>query len=66
MKTNCPNCGETLESFRTDRQAAGEREVILYWMICPACRHVALDHWELDKEAVSGGDRAGLHSARRR
>lgn len=41
----CPNCGRHLASYRTDRQAAGTREVELRWSICLHCRHVALDSW---------------------
>lgn len=41
----CPNCGHHLVNYRTDRQAAGRREVELKWMICVHCRHVALDSW---------------------
>jgi endogenous inhibitor of DNA gyrase (YacG/DUF329 family) len=45
MEGNCPNCGYRLVSYRTDRQAAGRREVVLKWSLCPRCRHVALESW---------------------
>jgi len=45
MNEMCPNCGRHLVNYRTDRQAAGRREVELHWMICVHCRHVALDSW---------------------
>lgn len=41
----CPNCGRHLVNYRTDRQAAGRREVELRWTICVHCRHVALESW---------------------
>lgn len=41
----CPNCGRHLVNYRTERQAAGRREVELKWTICVHCRHVALDSW---------------------
>ena len=45
MEGNCPNCGYPLISYRTDRQPAGRREVILKWSLCTRCRHVALQSW---------------------
>jgi Zn-finger nucleic acid-binding protein len=45
MSGMCPNCGRHLVNYRTDRQAAGKREVNLHWKICVHCRHVALDNW---------------------
>jgi Zn-finger nucleic acid-binding protein len=45
MSEMCPNCGRHLVNYRTDRQAAGQREVNLHWTICVHCRHVALDSW---------------------
>jgi hypothetical protein len=45
MNEMCPNCGRNLVNYRSDRQAAGQREVNLHWMICVGCRHVALDSW---------------------
>lgn len=45
MSEMCPNCGRHLVNYRTDRQAAGQREVDLHWSICVHCRHVALDSW---------------------
>lgn len=45
MNEMCPNCGRHLVNYRTDRQAAGQREVNLHWMICVHCRHVALESW---------------------
>jgi Zn-finger nucleic acid-binding protein len=45
MNEMCPNCGRHLVNYRTDRQAAGQREVNLHWTICVHCRHVALDSW---------------------
>lgn len=45
MDVNCPNCGCTLVNYRTDRQSAGRREVLLRWNICTRCHHVSLQHW---------------------
>ena len=45
MDVNCPNCGCTLVNYRTDRQPAGHREVLLQWNICVHCHHVSLQHW---------------------
>ena len=47
MSMQCPNCKDRLVHYRTDHQRAGERNVLLQWSICPLCRHVALEHWEL-------------------
>jgi hypothetical protein len=55
----CPNCGRHLVNYRTDRQAAGRREVELRWTICVHCRHVALDSWTFAEGSVQseyGGD----------
>lgn len=41
----CPNCGRHLVNYRTDRQAAGRREIELKWRLCVHCRHVALESW---------------------
>lgn len=41
----CPNCGQHLVGHRNDRQTAGDRQVLLHWMICTSCRHVALRDW---------------------
>lgn len=45
MDAVCPNCGDQLVDYRTDRQSTGGREVILSWMICSTCRHVGLKKW---------------------
>jgi hypothetical protein len=45
MDAVCPNCGDQLVDFRTDRQSTGGREVILSWTMCSRCRHVALKKW---------------------
>lgn len=46
----CANCGARLERFRVERQRAGRQEAVLEWMICPACRHVALHSWAWESE----------------
>lgn len=72
MKSRCPNCGETLSSYRTDRQAVGQREAVLEWTICPGCRHVALDHWSFGEGLVTDEVETDdepvpeMHPARRR
>ena len=45
MDARCPNCADRLVDYRTDRQSAGGREVILSWTICTGCRHVGLKKW---------------------
>jgi hypothetical protein len=45
MDAVCPNCGDRLVDYRTDRQLTGGREVILNWTICCGCRHVGLKSW---------------------
>lgn len=45
MDAVCPNCGDQLVDYRTDRQSTGGREAILTWMICSRCRHVGLKKW---------------------
>lgn len=52
MSEMCPNCGRHLVNYRTDRQAAGQREVNLHWTICVSCRHVALDSWSFADGAI--------------
>jgi hypothetical protein len=42
---HCPNCGDRLVDYRTDRQSAGTRDVLLSWIICVGCRHVGLKQW---------------------
>lgn len=41
--------------LRRDRQPAGQRDVVLAWTICVACRHVRLDHWAFVDEHVTDG-----------
>lgn len=41
----CPNCRYPLVTLRQEVQQAGQREVVLHWLICPDCRHVALYRW---------------------
>ena len=66
----CPNCGRHLVNYRTDRQAAGRREVELKWTICVHCRHVALDSWSfadgvIPDELLNGnGNGAGVTHTR--
>lgn len=56
MGVECPNCGYTLVNYRTERQMAGSREVMLCWHICSRCRHVSLQHWEFtETERVPAG-----------
>jgi hypothetical protein len=45
MDAVCPNCGDELVDYRTDRQSTGGREVILSWTMCSGCRHVGLKKW---------------------
>lgn len=45
MDATCPNCGDDLLDYRTDRQSTGGREVILSWTMCTGCRHVGLKKW---------------------
>jgi hypothetical protein len=47
---NCPNCGHRLEDFRIDRQATGKRDIVLLWMTCKWCRHIALKSWSYAKQ----------------
>lgn len=47
MDAVCPNCGDQLVDYRTDRQSTGGREVVLSWSICSRCRHVGLKKWML-------------------
>jgi hypothetical protein len=42
----CANCGQQLVHFRVDVHRARHREVVLTWLLCPSCRHVALANWE--------------------
>lgn len=51
----CPNCGGSMVMLRRDRQPAGQRDVVLAWTICVACRHVRLDHWAFVDEHVTDG-----------
>jgi uncharacterized protein YbaR (Trm112 family) len=46
----CPNCDGWLETHRKEVQPAGRRQVYLHWVICPACRHVALYEWSFSDE----------------
>jgi len=48
MDMKCPNCGHQLVSHRTDRQAMGNRDVVMQWNICTRCRHVALGQWSFE------------------
>lgn len=41
----CPNCGHGLKGHKTERQSAGDRDVILQWVMCENCSHVALRNW---------------------
>jgi hypothetical protein len=51
----CPNCGQCMTRYRTDRTPVGEREIELQWSICPSCRHVRLDQWDwVDVPATRG------------
>ncbi len=61
--TPCPNCGGSMVMLRRDRQAAGQREIVLVWTICAACRHVRLDHWAFTKERVTD-EKSGNHRHR--
>lgn len=45
MDAVCPNCGDQVVDYRTDRQTTSGREVILSWTICIACSHVGLKKW---------------------
>ena len=58
MDDYCPNCDGRLTHFRTDRQIAGSREVIMHWSICIRCRHVALDNWHFN-DVASAASRSG-------
>lgn len=64
----CPNCGHHLEAYRTERQSAGRRDVVLQWMICRYCRHVALKTWTFidDRESKRGEGSHRLMNAARR
>ncbi len=46
----CPNCGGSMVMLCRNREPAGQREVLLEWVICVACRHVRLDHWSFSDE----------------
>ncbi len=48
----CPNCGGSMVMLRRDQQPAGQRDVVLAWTICLACRHVRLDHWTFVDQIV--------------
>lgn len=48
----CPNCGEELVRFRTDRQMSGTQEVEMEWAICEGCRHVALSNWQFHRGPI--------------
>ncbi len=50
--STCPNCGGSMVMLRRDRQSTGQRDVVLEWMVCVACRHVRLDHWAFAAEVV--------------
>lgn len=41
----CANCGQELVQLRVDVQQARHREVVLTWLLCPSCHHVALADW---------------------
>jgi hypothetical protein len=60
----CPNCGNNLTSYKTDRQSAGEREVVLQWAMCERCSHVALRDWSFSTPEPTVG-RKGRHAAGR-
>lgn len=60
METRCPNCGNELTRYRTDKQMARSGEMIMFWDICPRCRHIALEHWE-----YAGGSSVGPPGSRR-
>lgn len=67
----CPNCGHQLVPYRRQRQPAGVREVILEWMICRDCRHVALSRWDFaeaeqdEKTSTDGEDQREWHERTR-
>jgi hypothetical protein len=48
----CPNCDHYLSDYRRERQSTAQREIVLYWLICTKCRHVALHDWSFVDEAV--------------
>ena len=54
----CPNCGHHLVAYRTERQSAGHRDVVLQWMICTHCRHVALEKWSWNDAPISNSNKA--------
>lgn len=41
----CANRGQQLVHLRVDVQHARQREVVLTWLLCPSCGHVALADW---------------------
>ncbi|HEX6507695.1 MAG TPA: hypothetical protein VF221_08705 [Chloroflexota bacterium] len=49
----CPNCGNELATHRRDTQNAGRRVVLLHWVICASCRHVALEGWTFVEPAAA-------------
>lgn len=56
MPTGCPNCGHGLVILREEHQQAGTRHIWLRWLICSACRHVALEDWAfMDEDALDTG-----------
>jgi hypothetical protein len=52
----CPNCGGSMVMLRRERQAAGQRDVALEWIICVACRHVRLQQWAFTGEPAQDED----------
>jgi RNase P subunit RPR2 len=54
----CPNCGQQLAPYRTEQQRAGEHEVVLRWVICHGCRHVALQSWMFAENEADAKKRA--------
>jgi hypothetical protein len=64
MNEMCPNCGRHLVNYRTDRQAAGQREVDLHWTICVHCRHVALESWSFADGVMPDSYARGRHYQR--
>ncbi len=45
VQAGCPNCGHDLVTERIVTQPVGRKTIRLHWMICVACRHVALQEW---------------------
>jgi len=44
-QTRCPNCGGAFRAQPAVRQRAGSRTVVLRWLLCTRCGHVALSDW---------------------